>query len=261
MKRQLIALLLVAALMPWPLLIIQDHWWAFVLVTVAIVVALRLLLGRQWLNYAGLGVSRVHALLAIAAFALVATGSTMLLHHVYEAAGLRACAPIIEDQIGFLFQALNEEILFRALMVGLLIQLVPSAPLVSLGAAFLFAAPHFLLYRFSNPMHLALSTAALATLFFAAVAMNNLYLAFGHIGFSWALHAGWNVVWLPAAIYDTATNQQLHEPQIFDRVLGSQTVVVVACAIAVLSFLLLHGGVFAGCQMWWDNFRNKHLKI
>jgi hypothetical protein len=124
-------------------------------------------------------------------------------------------------------------------MIGFLIQYVRSALMISLGLAFLFAAAHFLLYRFSNPMHLALSMASLATLFFAGVAMNNLYLAFRHIGFSWALHAGWNVVWLPAAIYDAATNERLHEPQIFDRVLGSPTIVAVACAMAALSFALL----------------------
>ena len=239
MKQQLIALFVVAALMPWPLLLTHGNWWAFVLVTAAIVVALRLLLGREWPNYAGLEISWVHALLAVAAFALIAIASKMLLHHDYEAAGLRANAPRVENQMGFLFQALNEEILFRALMIGLLIQFVPSAPVISLGAAFLFAAAHFLLYRFSNPMHLVLSSAALATLFFAGVAMNNLYFAFRHIGFSWALHAGWNVVWLPAAIYDAATNKQLHEPQIFDRALGSPTVAACACAMAVLSFVPL----------------------
>ena len=236
--KQLIALLVVAALMPWPLLITHDNWWAFVLVSAAIVAALRLLFGPQWRGHAGLKLSSAHALLAIVAFALIATGSRMLLHHVYETAGLRANAPVIEDQIGFLFQAFNEEIFFRALMIGFFMQYVPSASVISLGLAFLFAAAHFLLYRFSNPMHLALSMAALATLFFAGVAMNNLYLAFRHIGFSWALHAGWNVVWLPATIYDATTNARLYEPQIFDRVLGSPTLVATTSAIAVLSFVL-----------------------
>ena len=239
MKQQLVAPLIVAALMPWPLLLTQDNWWAFVLVTAAIVAALRLLLGPQWPNYAGLKLSSAHALLATMAFALVATGSNMLLHHVYMAAGLRANAPAIEGQIGFLFQALNEEIFFRALLIGLIIQFVPSTLAISLGLALLFAAAHFFLYRFSNPMHFALSIASLATLILAGVAMNNLYLAFRHIGFSWALHAGWNVVWLPTAIYDAATNERLHEPQIFDRVLGSPTIVATAGAIAALSFVLL----------------------
>ena len=88
-------------------------------------------------------------------------------------------------------------------------------------------------------MHVALSIPALATLFLAGVAMNNVYLAFRHIGFSWALHAGWNVVWLPAVIYDVGTNRQLHEPQVFDRVLGSSIIVSAACLIAVLSFVPL----------------------
>jgi membrane protease YdiL (CAAX protease family) len=219
---RLMALLVVAALMPWPLLLTHDNWWAFVLVTSAIVAALRLLLGRQWADYAGLKLPPTHVLIVVAAFAVVATGSEMLLPIVYKAAGLKANAPTIEEQIGFVFQAFNEEIFFRALMIGFFIQYVRSALTISLGLAFLFAAAHFLLYRFGT-LHMALSTASLATLFFAGVAWNNLYLAFRHIGFSWALHAGWNVVWLAASFYDASTNERLYEPQVFDRVLGSQS--------------------------------------
>ena len=234
-----IALLVVAALMPWPLLLGPNNWWAFILVTAAIVAALRWLLGPQWTNYAGLNLPPKQALSTVLAFAVVATASEMLLPLVYKAAALRVNAPNIEGQIGFLFQAFNEEIFFRALMIGFFIQYVRSVPVISLGLAFLFAAAHFLMYRFTNPMHFTLSTASLATLFFAGVAMNNLYLAFRHIGFSWALHAGWNVVWLPAAFYDAATNERLHEPQIFDRVLGSPAIVAMAGAMAVLGFVLL----------------------
>jgi hypothetical protein len=233
---RLSALLIVAALMPWPLLITRDNWWAFVLVSATIVGVLRLLLGPRWASDAGLKLPPTHIVMVVIAFAVVAAGSEMLLPIVYESAGLKARPPGIEDQFGFLFQALNEEILFRSLLIGLIIQYLRSAFLVSLGVAFLFSAAHFLLYRFSNPMHLALSVAALATLFFASLAMNNLYLAYRHIGFSWALHAGWNIVWLPAAIYDAATNERLHEPQIFDRVLGSPIVVALACVMAAFSF-------------------------
>ena len=254
MKRQLIALLVVAALMPWPLLLTHGNWWAFILVTAAILAALRLLFGREWRNDAGLGLPPGHALLAVAAFAAVATASTFLLDHVYAAAGLRADAPAMEGQIGFLFQAFNEEIFYRALMIGLLIPFLPSASAISLGLAFLFAAAHFLMYRFTNPMHWTLSIAALATLFLAGVTMNNLYLAFRHIGFSWAFHAGWNAVWLPAAIYDAATGQRLREPQIFDRVLGSPALVAAAGAAAVLSLALLTG---RGRHMSLDRLRNR----
>lgn len=238
MRQHLIALFVVAALMPWPLLITEDHWWAFILVTAAILAALRLLFGPDWTSFAGLNVSPLHGSLAIVAFLLIATGSEVLLRHVYQTAAVRAGAPSINDQIGFLFQAFNEEVLFRALLIGLFIQLIPSVSVISFGMAFLFAGAHFLLYRF-GALHTALSIAALATLFLAGVALNNLYFAFRHIGFSWALHAGWNVVWLPAAFYDATTNERLHEPQVFDRVLGSPIVVVTACAIAALSIVFL----------------------
>lgn len=239
LEQAFIALLVGAALMSWPLLLGPNNWWAFILATAAIVAALRLLLGPRWAGYAGLDLPPVHVVMAVVAFAGIAMGSGMLLPIVYKAARLTADAPSLEGQIGFLFQALNEEIFFRALMIGFLIHYVRSAPVISLGLAFVFAAAHFLMYRFTNPVHLALSMAALATLFLAGVAMNTLYLAFRHIGFSWALHAGWNVVWLPAAIYDAATHARLHEPQIFDRVLGSPIVVALAGAMAVLGFGLL----------------------
>jgi len=124
-------------------------------------------------------------------------------------------------------------------MIGFMIQYVRSAAAISIGLALIFAVSHFLLYRYSNPMHLALSMAALSTLLLSGVTFNNLYLAFRHIGFSWALHAGWNVIWLPAVVYDAAADERLYEPQMFDRVLGSQTVFIAACGAAVLSVLLL----------------------
>lgn len=242
-RRGAAALAVVAALIPWPLLG-PHHWWAFALDTAAILVALRLVLGPPWASDAGLKLPLTQVFWVVAAVVAVAAASTMLLHHVYQTAGLMVTAPAIADQVGFLFQALNEEILFRALLIGLIIQSVRPATLlawilISPGLALVFPAAHFLLYRYSNPMHLALSLPALATLFCAGVAWNNLYLAFRHIGFSWALHAGWNVVWLPAAFYDAASHARLFEPQIFQRVLGSAMVCAAAGALAVLSFALL----------------------
>ena len=235
----LFALLAVAALMPWPLLLGPDNWWAFILVTAAILGVLRLVFGRQWRRRAGLALSPAQALMSVLAFAAVAVGSALLLPILYAAAGMKADTASLAGQVGFLFQAFNEEILFRALLIGFLLLFMRSAIWVSLGVAFVFAAAHFLMYRVTNPLHFSLSPGALATLFLAGVAMNNLYLAFRHIGFSWALHAGWNVVWLPAAFHDVSSGKPLVEPQIFDRVLGSPVMLAVAGAAAVLGFVLL----------------------
>src|SRR4051812_2751263 len=57
---RLAALLVVAALLPWPLLLGPNNWWAFILVTAAIVGALRLLLGQHWKICAGLALPRTH---------------------------------------------------------------------------------------------------------------------------------------------------------------------------------------------------------
>ncbi len=122
------ALLVVAALMPWPLLAGQANWWAFPVVTAAILVALRLLLGEQWANSTGLKLQPINALAALAAFALVATGTKVLLASVYAANDLKANIPQVEQQFGLLFQSLNEEIPFRALMIGFVLQYFVRSP-------------------------------------------------------------------------------------------------------------------------------------
>jgi hypothetical protein len=78
-------------------------------------------------------------------FALVAIGNHLLLHHVYGSAGLRADAPDIQVQAGFLIQAFNEEIFYRALEIDFFMQWVPSARVISLGTAFLFPVADFLM--------------------------------------------------------------------------------------------------------------------
>jgi len=233
------SLLLVLALMPWPLLFSERHWWAFIPATLAILAVLRLLHGPAWAGYAGLKMSVTDALLAAALFGLMVVATRLLLPGIYASNGLSADSPPIARQLGLLFQSLNEEILFRALLIGLLLPIAGSRVLISVGLACIFAAAHFLLYRYSNPLHLALSPLALLTLFLAGLVMNNLYLAFRHIGFSWAFHAGWNVVWLPAVVTDIATGQRLNEPQVFDRVLGAPVMAAIAAAAAMLSFALL----------------------
>jgi membrane protease YdiL (CAAX protease family) len=235
----LISLLLVMALLPWPLLFSEQHWWAFIPATAAILGLLRLLQGSEWARIAGLKMPLTDILPAVAAFALMVVATKLILPGIYAANGLRADSPGIAQQLGLLFQSLNEEVLFRALLIGFVLHYVRSRVLISTGLAFIFAAAHFLLYRYSNPLHLALSPLALLTLFLAGLVMNNLYLAFRHIGFSWAFHAGWNIVWLPAAVTDIATNAQLHEPQVFDRVLGAPVMAATAGATALLSFALL----------------------
>jgi len=233
------SLLLVVVLLPRPLLFNEHYWWAFIVGTGAIMGVLRLVHGSHWTSYAGLKMPPAHVLLTVAAFGLVAAATAFLLPHIYASEGLRAGSPELGHQLGLLFQSLNEEILFRALLIGLLLQYGGLRVLISMALASIFAAAHFLLYRFSNPLHVPLSPIALSTLFLAGVAMNNLYLAFRHIGFSWAFHAGWNVVWLSPPMYDTLTNAPLYEPQVFNRVLGAPAMAAVAGAAALLSFAFL----------------------
>jgi membrane protease YdiL (CAAX protease family) len=236
-RTRITALLVVPLLLPWPLMFSGRHWWAYVPSTVLIMLALRVLAGQAWPEIAGLRMPPSHSLVALLIFVGVAVTTKSLMPPVYEREGLILLPPRSEQQLGLLFQTLNEEIFFRAVLLGTLLRYLRPRVLVTVGLAVLFAAAHYLLYRFPNPLHVSLSWTALATLFCAGLTMNNLYAVSGHIGFAWAFHAGWNIVWLPAVVSDAVTKERLHEPQVFDRVLGSSWILGVALALAVITWV------------------------
>jgi membrane protease YdiL (CAAX protease family) len=184
--------------------------------------------------------------LPLAVFCAVVVITYLVLPSVYHVASLRAEPPYVGHQAGLLFQSLNEEIFFRGVLLALLVRRLRRPLLTSAGLAAVFAAAHYLLYRFPNPLHVSLSWAALVTLFCVGLAMNNLFLAAGHIGFAWAFHAGWNVIWLPATVFDARSGQRLREPEIFDRMLGTPQMVVISAAAAAISLVVL-----AFCRRDW----------
>lgn len=233
-----LSLIVVLLLLPWPLYFSERIWWAFIPATAAILITLRLIQKDKWLEIAGLKTPRWHRFFALMLFIAIAAAAHVFLQNLYSLLGLHAEYPPLLDQAGLLFQSLNEEIFFRALLIAFCVQYFCHRGLVSVLLAVFFAMSHFFLYRYSNPIHLALSLNALLTLFFAGLAMNNLYLAFGHIGFSFALHAGWNVIWLPAIVIDMSSGHRLSEPQLFNRVLSSPSLLVVVAGMAIVTMVI-----------------------
>lgn len=130
-----------------------------------------------------------------------------------------------------LTQPLNEEIVLRALLLGLTAQVFSNRALLSISAALVFSSAHFVLYYF-GALAIPLDIAALATLFFFSLAANALYLSFGHIGFGLALHVAWNWWRFSGDIWVGKT--LINEASSFNLIEGSWPVLLIVAALSLM---------------------------
>jgi hypothetical protein len=140
-------------------------------------------------------------------------------------------------------QTLNEEMVPGALLLKLIRKKSRSLhPCVTSAAvALVFSLAHYLFYR-ARPAESwnygALSVATLVSLFAIGVARNNCILSTGNVGYAWALHLGWNAVFVNSTYIWQNSNTKLAEPAMFNIVLGNTTMVAISLALMGLSLLL-----------------------
>jgi membrane protease YdiL (CAAX protease family) len=91
-----------------------------------------------------------------------------------------------------LSQVLHQEIVLRGLLLGALARWFPSPAALAVLVAVIFAGVHPLLYWWS--FDLVLPVTSIATLLGFGLATNILFIRSGHIAFSFAAHAAWNLV-------------------------------------------------------------------
>lgn len=138
------------------------------------------------------------------------------------------------------FYTLNEEMILGAVLLGWFrdrfIKLHP--PAVSVLVAILFAGLHYLFYRWIFTDRGILSLLTLSSLTMVGILRNNLILATGHVGFSWALHVSWIAVMFGTFHYHTDSLEGLLEYERFNLYLGSPLTFIIITALAMLSFSL-----------------------
>lgn len=128
-----------------------------------------------------------------------------------------------------LFQALNEEMIFRGLLLRWFSGRMDRLK-ASLLSALVFALAHAIFYPFTQGG--ALEAPALFSLFLMAMATNQLFFHFGHIGFSFAIHAGWNLFQYGGTRFlDPLTNLPVTEAVLFNTVVGNPLVVLCSGAL------------------------------
>jgi hypothetical protein len=140
-------------------------------------------------------------------------------------------------------QTLNEEIVLGALLLKSIRKKAKSAhPCVtSAVVALAFALAHYLFYHARPPgswNYGTLSVATLVSLFAIGMVRNNCILSTGNVGYAWALHLGWNAVFVNSTYTWPSSNTRLAEPAMFNVVLGNTAVVAISLALMGLSLLL-----------------------
>jgi membrane protease YdiL (CAAX protease family) len=134
------------------------------------------------------------------------------------------------------FHVLMEEIVFRAILLGLLIKKWPKPFAITIKVAVLFSYAHWLMYGpIKNEAYLNLY--ALVTLFNIGLALNLIYLKTRSILIPVAIHLGWNyfrfgIKWL------TPFGEPLSEGQSFNLIEGHPYVLAISILILLTSIYL-----------------------
>lgn len=140
-------------------------------------------------------------------------------------------------------QTLNEEMVLGALLLKMVKRKLKSAhPCVTSAAiALVFSLAHYLFYYARPPgswNYGMLSVATLTSLFAIGMVRNNCILSTGNIGYAWALHLGWNAIFINSTYTWQNSYTPLAEPAIFNAILGNIPLVATSLALMGLSFLL-----------------------
>jgi membrane protease YdiL (CAAX protease family) len=232
----LIGLLLIAFLLPYGL----EAWWKFIPASVLIIWLMRALHPERYRSLLGIAMPLRAVAITLGLLAAVHLLSRLTIHEAAQAQHIL----YVPDgyplgwRFTHLFQALNEEMFFRALLLGGLLRAWQRPAIVSILTAAGFSLAHLAFYRLSDGT--VLTGAVLTTLFAFGLASNWLFMRYGHIGFSYALHAGWNTVRFTADYFPMNGQAAIPEATTFNLIEGSAPVLALGLGVLALSAACLY---------------------
>lgn len=185
------------------------------------------------LRHLGLAVPARALVSAIGLFAvgLLVSGA------LFDVAARRSGLEILgRDPLYSLSQVLHQEIVLRSLLLQALGSWLPGRIDRAIVGAFVFAVLHAILFGWVFAVGTAPTT--FATLLCFGFAGNLLFLSAGHLAYSFALHAAWNVMRFGRAYL--AWGADLSEPETFLLVEGSPSVLLAAVMIVLATWLCCH---------------------
>ena len=210
-------------------------WWSYIVSSVSIYLIGRQLWQKEVLYRLGLRMSWrtiLGVLLLTIAFAIpvrILIFTIITAHNVgfdpESTAGIAWIFPF--------FQALNEEIVFRSLILTWLARF--GRMRAALLSSFLFAGAHWFFYWIYEGVSLPFTS--LITLFAFAMTGALLFLRYHHIGYGYALHLGWNLTQVEGDFYGVANGKSFWLPEgtVFALLEGAPLVMLISLLILAIT--------------------------
>ena len=155
------------------------------------------------------------------------------------------------DYMATPFQALNEEFVFRALLLTALLQLGVNKWKSIFIPALIFTIFHWIFYHFNMTLENRgdLDIAALSSIFLFGVATNSIFLATRSVAIPWALHCGWNLNRFGSKIIplEGADHLNLREYMTFNLLEGAWPIMLLSLLVAATSVFYFSG--YSRCKM------------
>ncbi len=201
---------------------------------------------ENWVNWLGLKFNKKSIALSIILLPVIIIASYLVILQISAIENISYRSWLADpDILGYIHsfsQTLNEEMILGALLLNALRKYFSKLhPLwIALSAAAVFALLHYPFYAWIvfGEHSGEITIVAILTLFTIGVVRNNLILQTGHIGYAWALHLGFNIVFFRGDFYDLAKNIFLNQPERFNLILGSYIMLIIGIIILIASLLL-----------------------
>lgn len=180
-------------------------------------------------------------LLSFALAALFFAGSWWIMNSIALHQNIEIRYKSVNNFLHIIFYTLNEEIVLGALLLNWIRVNLKRTPLwiISITVALAFSLIHFVFFRwiFDNKGDLSLLT--LGSLWMVGIIRNNLIMGTGHIGFSWAIHAGWVGIMFGFVHFNQEIKKFMTDLERFNFYLGNIRIADILILIAAISFLFL----------------------
>ncbi len=213
-----------------------TQWWKFAPATLVMLLCQAALHPSDWYQRLGLAISQRTLWRAAALLLGVAVATHFGVHHIAtHTGGVLVGSAWGPYRLLPFCQVLNEEMLFRALLLGTCARRGCKPAYVSWLAAASFAFAHVAIYRWGIA-HTWLLPQTIAVLLCFALVTNAMYLRTGNIAYPVAVHLGWNFTRFGAFWQFPDTPWQTAEACGFNTFEAHPSVVCVAllgCTIAL----------------------------
>lgn len=248
MKRFVLYLLIIISFII-PYLI--ETWWRFIPCSVLIIYFASKLEPTSYKEFLGLKAAKITILKTLIVFGLMFFVSYYAINYQLQTQKLEFYLASFNPLWLLIttFHVLNEELIFRSILLNTIRKRAKNLFLVSLIVAVIFSLAHLVHYFISDGT--ILKPLTLIVLFIFGLACNHLFFKYKHIWYCYAIHLSWNITRFKSELIHDKT--QIKQGQTFNLIEGSYFMLVFALIILFLILLPKN-------KEFWKNFKLKSLR-